>query len=190
MWYINSVPKEWTKSQEQSWAFPEIHRCFLGKGNCEKLFQGKPLHGIKKKCRPFAFLGKLRLTGRQLIWDGDVWIFFFQVSVDHLGMGRWPWQDFLVLWFLWDRALRASQIALIQNLHSGIKSSSLTSGVGMGWKLWEMNSCWAHVLVSMATVIEVWAKVIGLSESPQRLKTTCLVPSQERFFYLPQPGFW
>lgn len=154
----------------------------------EKLFQGKPLHGIKKKkkCRYFSFLGKLsyRLP-RDLRW----WCLHFLFSDK-----CWSFRDgnMTVEGFFWPCCFSGTRLLGLHKLSwfnylSGARTSTQRQraalsplepcSVGMGWWLWEMDSCWVHVLVSMATTIQACAKVIGLIESLQRLKATCLVPS-------------
>lgn len=77
--------KQKPKSQEQSWVFPELNQHFPEKGDQRKMFQSKPQHGVKKY-RPFAFFGKSCLIGCQLIWDDDVFIYFFSCMLTTLEM--------------------------------------------------------------------------------------------------------
>lgn len=148
-----------------------------------------------RKVQATSFFGKLCLIGCQLIWDGDVWTYFFSCMLTILKMRMLSWQDWLAQSLLWDGAPGASQIELIQlsarcqDLYSGMKTSSLTSGAML---------CW-HGLKALRKELLLCPRagfygnnhlglgqVIRFSESLQRLKTTlCLVPSQEQIFLFP-----
>lgn len=95
------------KSQKQSWVFPELYQHFLEKEDWRKMLQSKPQCGIKT-CKPFVFFGKSCLISCRLIWDGDIWIYFFSCMLTILEMWMLSWQDSLAQSLLRDGAPRAS----------------------------------------------------------------------------------
>lgn len=159
---------------------------FPGKRKLRNCFRANHCTALKKKCRHFPSLGKLSY---RLPWDLRWW------CLDFLFPNKcWSFRDgnMTAAGFFWPPRFSGTRLLGLHKLSwfnylPGARTSTQGQrasfspleprSVGMGWRLWEMNSCWAHVLVSMATAIQACAKVIGLSESLQRLKTTCLVPS-------------
>jgi hypothetical protein len=158
------------------------------------------IHGIKKG-RPLTAFFKNHIL-QVVSWPVmgmfvlDFFFFFFFLGDEHLGMEIQLRQDVIVQSFSWVRDPMASQIELIylfarcQDLYSKGKRAAHSAlkphFVGMGQKLWEKNSHCACMLVSMAMVIKVWAKVNRHSKVPTGRKDNLLLgDSQKLFFLLP-----